>query len=182
MHSNELVGWRCTEGHIWETVIAKRTFHGHGCPKCYAMRRGYKADGTRSRHPHLSDSNHQMMADWDTERNAEAGFDPSKIRLRSQKPVHWICCRCPKGTLHRWQSAANERFTRLGCPNCSGHKICECNSLQTHWPQLASEWDYDRNDKAPSDYTAQSNWKVGGGVLTCTAAGMPAFLVDYRIW
>ena len=45
-----------------------------------------------------------------------------------------------------------------GCPFCGGDKACKCNSLQTHYPQLALEWDSAKNEGTPDDHTAHSTY------------------------
>ena len=33
----------------------------------------------------------------------------------------------------------------VGCPFCSGHSVCPCDSLALKYPELLAEWDKDRN-------------------------------------
>ena len=49
-----------------------------------------------------------------------------------------------------------------GCPYCSGRLVVKGkNDLQTINPILASEWDYEKNDKlTPMDVLPNSNKKV----------------------
>jgi len=47
------------------------------------------------------------------------------------------------------------------CPYCSGHKTCISNSLATLNPELAEEWDCEKNgDLTPNDVTPSSNRNV----------------------
>lgn len=47
------------------------------------------------------------------------------------------------------------------CPYCSGQRpLPGFNDLQTIYPDIASEWDYDKNEGSPSDYTYGSGYKA----------------------
>ena len=101
-----------------------------------------------------------MMQYWDWELSAKAGLNPSNTRCRSNKKANWICRQCPKGQLHRWQATIGNMFEGSGCPCCSGCKACNCNSLQSLYPEVAAEWDYIRNTGTPSDYPTHSQQRV----------------------
>ncbi len=86
-------------------------------------------------------------------------------RLNGITTVHWVCHKCPKGEVHRYQMTPLDR-TRTrgsGCPYCAGKQACKCNSLETHHPVILSEWDFELNDMTPADVTARSHkvvwWK-----------------------
>ena len=107
-----------------------------------------------------------MMSDsqWDTEANKKDGFFPDKIKLHSRKHINWVCHKCPLGHLHTYKAKPNNYAVHnSGCPFCSGKELCECNSLQTLFPQSVEEWDYDRDEGTPADYASSSDvvvwWK-----------------------
>ena len=154
----ERASWRCHIcGHEWDVKISSRVSNSSGCPACYAERGGCKADGTRTSHPTLAQTDHPMMAQFDHARNAQDGLDPQKITCGSSKHVHWVCHKCPLGHPHRWTVSPNNRFQKpRGCPYCGHKKACQCNCLQTHCPEVAAEWDRDRNEGTPSDYLPRS--------------------------
>ena len=97
------------------------------------------------------------MKFWDAEQNAQHNLDATRLTLGSHKKVHWVCHECPSGVKHRWLASPNARKlgrkNESGCPFCSGHKACKCNSLQTLYPELAAEWDYQKNNTTPHDHT-----------------------------
>ena len=68
--------------------------------------------------------------------------------------------KCSKG--HEWQAIIQGRSSGLGCPYCSGRfAIKGENDLQTINPSLASEWNYNKNDKlTPADVMPNSGNKV----------------------
>ena len=152
--------WQCECGCQWEATINSRTSLGSGCPDCAAKR---SSKGTR--HPTLTESQHEMLQLWDWGLNEYAGLDPGKLRCCSKKKVHWVCHKCPVGQAHKWQATVGHvngstlRGTS-GCPCCQGLQACKCNSLQSLFPEVAAEWDYERNTGTPAEYTAQSNKKV----------------------
>ena len=164
--SSARVHWICqTCGQGWTAPVYQRAGsanrQGTGCPHCYNLRCGHKADGSRQSHSVLADSGHPVMGDWDTEINAKLGLDPAKIKLRSNKPVHWVCRKCPKGHFHRWAATPNSRtLLNTGCPCCSGHQVCQCNSLRTFSPEVAKDWDYAKNEGTPDDYPAFAGKEV----------------------
>ncbi len=83
-----------------------------------------------------------LCLQWDMERNQ--GCSPDDVSYRSAKIVWWTCQRN-----HHWQAAINVR-TRTqsiekGCPYCNNRKANEENCLATLNPELAKQWDRERN-------------------------------------
>ena len=69
--------------------------------------------------------------------------------------------RCSHG--HEWKVAPNSRTSQnTGCPYCSGRIVLKgFNDLATVRPDIAKEWNYERNgDLLPSDVTRGANKKV----------------------
>ncbi len=150
--------WKCPDcSHEWQGQVAQRARKDSGCPRC-----SNKAPGREKKHPTFEAAQHQLLHEWDYERNATDGIHPSTTTLGSKKLVHWVCHNCPKGQLHRYQMYAFNRAGKhtAGCPYCAGHQVCKCNSLQTHYPMIASEWDSAKNDLMPAQVTSRSNQVV----------------------
>ena len=101
--------------------------------------------------------NAQLMAEWDSEKNAQLGFDPQKLTSGSTKKVWW---KCSKG--HEWQAIIGNRSQNHGCPYCSNRKVFQgFNDLQTINPSLAAEWNYGKNNGLlPEDVLSTSGIKV----------------------
>ncbi len=158
-NSNFTKQWHCPVcGHKWLASISHRVGLKSGCPACYNRAR------TKVRHPTLAECNHPLLKEWDTEANAKEGLFPDKLRLGSNKRVHWTCRKCPLGLTHKWAATMNSRaLAGNGCSCCAGRTACQCNSLPSLYPGIAQEWDYCKNDGDPGDYTASSNvvvwWK-----------------------
>ena len=159
--SGQKAWWRCKCGCEWEAAINSRTSLGSGCPDCALARSG----SSQKRHPTLTESRHEMLQHWDWGLNEQAGLDPGKLKCRSRKKAHWVCHKCPVGQPHRWQAPVTRMYERSargtpGCPCCTGMQACKCNSLQSLFPEVAAEWDYERNKGTPADVAAQSGRKV----------------------
>ena len=99
--------------------------------------------------------NAQLMAEWDWEKNIE--FAPSQLTLGSHKEVWWKCIRG-----HEWQAKIYNRNIGKGCPYCSGQIVLKgYNDLQTINPNLAKEWNFEKNgDLKPEFFSANSHKKV----------------------
>lgn len=106
--------------------------------------------------------NPTLMAEWNWEKNND--LDPKMLTCGSGKKVWW---KCSKG--HEWQATIGDRNNGRGCPICSNQKVLKgYNDLATINPKLASEWNYEQNDKLnPEDFTANSGkktwWKCNEG-------------------
>ena len=101
--------------------------------------------------------NAELMAEWNWEKNNGSKFDPNALTLGSHKKVWWKCHKD-----HEWQATIKDRNNGRGCPFCAGKKILKgYNDLQTLNPNLAKEWNYEKNDSlTPVDVTPGSNKKV----------------------
>lgn len=98
----------------------------------------------------------QYIQQWDREMNNE--YTPDDFSYGSTKRIYW---RCEKG--HIWNVSINNRTSveQSNCPFCSGKKLSKgYNDLETLYPNVAKEWDYELNDKIPSEYFGSSNYKV----------------------
>lgn len=111
--------------------------------------------------PTFAEAQPAELAGWDHERNQAEGLYPHNVTLGSQKVVHWVCSRCPRGQPHRWTAKAFSRiYNGAGCPLCVGEQACPCNSLESLLPSVAAEFDVDKNGFAASDIRAWSTKKV----------------------
>ena len=141
------VWWKCEKGHQWQTTINNRA-KGTGCPYCVNLQvlKGYND---------LSTTNPQLASEWNPEKNAD--LTPDKVTSGSTKKVWW---KCTNG--HAWQATIASRSNGCGCPICSGRQAWTgVNDLQTLFPIVAAEWNYEKNEELlPNQVSAQSNKKV----------------------
>lgn len=108
---------------------------------------------TNKKVDYVSDS---IYNEWDYDKNGE--LKPEMINKSSHKKIWW---KCSKG--HSWQATMQHRTDKkaTGCPYCSNQKVLEgYNDLQTVYPELIKEWNWELNDKSPKEYTAKSYHKV----------------------
>lgn len=106
-----------------------------------------------------------LISEWDWEKNDELGIYPDILTCGSHKKVWW---KCADG--HSWASIISNR-ARLnrGCPYCAGQKpIIGKNDLKTTHPEIAKEWNYNKNgEDAPNNYTSGSHKIVWWKCLAC---------------
>ena len=145
--SDKKVWWKCSKGHSWNTRISHRS-NGIGCPIC-ANRQvcaGYND---------LMTTNQKLAKEWNYEKNED--LLPTMVIAGSHKKVWW---RCNKG--HEWQASIVNRVRGRGCPYCSNKKVLVgYNDLATLNPNLAKEWDYEKNGNLlPTQVTCSSGKKV----------------------
>ena len=82
-----------------------------------------------------------VAAEWDYEKNI--GLNPSDVTYGSNKKVWW---RCEKE--HEWQAGIYARVkSGSGCPYCAGKLVIKgFNNLATVNPELAREWNIEKNN------------------------------------
>ena len=95
-----------------------------------------------------------VAKEWDIEKNIP--LMPSNFSPGSHQVVWWLCS---KG--HEYKAAIKGRASGRGCPYCSGNKVGSDNNLLALFPNIAAEWDYEKNkpDK-PEHFTHGSKRKV----------------------
>ena len=146
-NSHKKVWWKCSQGHEWQAEIKSRN-QGNGCPYCSGY---YIIKGKND----LQTVNPSLAKEWDFERNN--GLTPMDVSPNSDKKFWW---KCKNG--HEWLSTVSNRHNGKNCPYCSSHKVLKgYNDLQTVNPNLAKQWNYERNDRlTPMDVMPNSNKKI----------------------
>ena len=146
--SGKRVWWKCKNGHEWEAVVADRN-NGKGCPYC-------ANDYVWVGYNDLLTRNPKLAAEWHPTKNAD--LSPDSVVYGSKKRVWWLGKKCG----HEWQAPIEARNRGKGCPFCNkGTLLQGFNDLKSQNPQLALEWNYEKNGLLkPSDVTARSHQKV----------------------
>ncbi len=161
--SNKRAHWKCSVClYEWQASVSAKVHGKTGCPKCAKANGGRKADGTRQKHPSFAGAKHALLEQWDHDRNSENGNLPDNTTLRSNKRIWWCCHECPKGKVHSWQAQAVSRTSQkkpTGCPYCEGHQLCECNSLETVCPDIAADFDVEKNGVTAAEVTSSASTK-----------------------
>ncbi|PWY54112.1 hypothetical protein DGG96_17020 [Legionella qingyii] len=96
----------------------------------------------------------EISKEWDCIKNDP--LTPGDVSSGSQKKVWWSCS---KGHSYR-ATIANRTYRKSGCPYCSGKKACKDNCFSTLYPDIAKEWDLQKNENnKPEHYTPKSGKK-----------------------
>ena len=105
----------------------------------------------------------KLVEEWDYEANGS--LLPEMFTHGSMQLINWVC---QKG--HHFASTINcraryKRVTR--CPYCANLKVSEENSLKNKEPELAKEWDEEKNELSPDKVLYRTDkayyWKCKKG-------------------
>ncbi|DBA89156.1 TPA: hypothetical protein ACH3X1_016317 [Trebouxia sp. C0004] len=155
--------WRCNVClYEWQARVRTKASGSSGCPKCAKANGGRKADGTRQKHPTFARAEHALLQQWDYDKNRDNGNFPDNTKLQSNKLIWWCCHECPKGKVHSWQARAFSRTLgkrQSGCPYCASQELCECNSLETVCPDVAADFDVEKNGVSAAEVTSSTSTK-----------------------
>lgn len=148
-NSNRKVWWKCPKGHEWQAIVSDRVLKHTGCPVCsnHKLLTGYND---------LATVCPELVAEWNYEKNE--GLLPSQIVFGSTKTVWW---KCKQG--HEWKAPVCARVNKgASCPYCSNKKVLVgYNDLATACPEIAEEWNYERNGNLlPTMFSYGSGKKV----------------------
>lgn len=144
--SAKIVNWNCAKcGRAFPLPIRERTKRGFGCPYCSGKRITSGVNDLATLFPDL-------MKEWDYANNTES---PETIGKGSHYNASWIC---PKG--HYYKQLVYNRTSGSGCPYCSGRKMIPGgNDLQSCFPSIAAEWDYNKNGELTPEQISYGNAK-----------------------
>ena len=103
-----------------------------------------------------------LVGEWDAEKNGE--LTPYDVKPGSSKKVWWKCKICG----HEWNAVIYTRSKGSGCPSCWESRRGKATStapleksLAILFPEVAAEWDYDKNTEAdPKCVYPKSNKRV----------------------
>lgn len=166
--------WKCSHGHEWQASVASRT-NGHGCPYCAGIKAISGVNDLATLFP-------SVASEWHPTKNGD--LKPSDIKPFSNRKVWW------RGKCgHEWQAVVCSRTKRgNGCPYCSGHRVLAgFNDLSTTHPDIAMEWDYERNGDLRPDSVSKGcetfvwwrcakcgfEWRTSPNIRTSQGTGCP---------
>lgn len=135
----------CPDGcvHEWEAFIGNRCRGGYGCPYCSTLTKRVCI------HTSIVTTHPDIVKQWHPTKNGD--LHPENFSFGSERKVWWLCPNiCVEGCPHEWEADISKRILRgenAGCPFCAtNHKqICYHSSLAYLRPDIAAEWDYDKN-------------------------------------
>lgn len=128
--SDKVVSWVCSkcEGE-WNAPIKNRSI-GYGCSRC------------EQRHQYTTE-------EWILKATKAHNYkyDYSKVEyLTSKQKVEIIC------PIHGvFTQSPTEHLGGKGCPFCANQKAHPLNRLSVKYPEIAAEWDFEKNSLKPSD-------------------------------
>ena len=131
--SGQKACWICPKGHKWRTEIRSRASSNINCPYCHGRKVLAGFNDLATTHP-------QIAKEWNYKKNEE--LLPSQVKAGSNKKVWW---KCSKG--HEWFTKIGLRtYLKRKCPYCHHHTVMTgFNALATTNPELAKEWNYEKN-------------------------------------
>ena len=92
----------------------------------------------------ITNNLNELLNEWNTEKNGNLTM--KDVSSFSSKKAWW---KCQKG--HEWEAKIDNRARGARCPFCTNKKVLfGYNDLKTHYPDLANEWNYDKN-KCPQN-------------------------------
>ena len=143
--SNKKVWWVCDAGHEWQAAVSSRRMCG--CPYCSNQKILAGYNDLESLRPDIA-------KEWDYSKNR---LKPSNYGKNSTYKAWWIC---PNG--HSYVASIHNRVNgNTACPYCANQKVFKgFNDFLTANPDLAKEWDYEKNKLKPDEVTANSHTVV----------------------
>lgn len=137
--SDHVATWRCKEDsrHLWSAAVKKRA-SGQGCPYCA----GQAVDSTNS----LRTLEPGLASEWHSDNGK---ITPDTVTAGSGQEVLW---RCLEDETHPPYNAVivNRVLQGSGCPQCAGRVPNHITSLLAVKPEIAREWDHDKNTEVAS--------------------------------
>lgn len=127
--------WQCGKGHEWDTKVGNRTGRGSGCRVC-------SGNEVQKNYNDLASERPDIAAEWHPELNGS--LTPSDVTAGSPKKRWWIC---PSyGHSYEMRVSVRTGKQKGSCPYCSNQELLTgFNDLATVDPELARQWDYERN-------------------------------------
>lgn len=119
----------------------------YNCPTCRKKKSSKKRYETLLEQSNsLAADFPQLMEEWDYEHNE---VNPNLLLPKSNIRVQWICKNCRNTYVTSISHRVNEG---TGCPYCSGKKVkYGFNDLESSYPELLKEWDYEKNKVEPKN-------------------------------
>lgn len=171
--SQKQVWWKCISGHSYLLSPDQKT-KGQGCPLCAGRRVVTGINDLTTMRP-------DFATEWDFSKNGS--LSPETTYYKSTKRIYW---KCKLG--HTWQAILQSRVeNNSSCPVCAGNKVWPgFNDLASCYPDVAVEWDWEKNSLTPTQVTKASSqsywwkckscnysWKTSVGNRTNKKSGCP---------
>ena len=143
------IHWKCQTAydHQWTSSAYERTVDGYDCPFC-SGRRPSSTNNLALLFPDLAACLHKTL---------NGSVDPSMFSPTTHETFWW---QCPVAEDHVWEASVNTMKGALRCGFCAGKKVSSSNSLTMRFPEIANEFDLEKNGPlTPNDITFGSSKK-----------------------
>lgn len=153
--------WKCDNcDYAWRDSVNHQV-HKKGCPACKIGKSDRCGIRAATKDNCLSTTNPEVLTSWDYSKNT---IKPEEVTSGSGKIVYWHCDKCHT----EYQKKIGEQV-RYGCSYCNGkYPIKGKNDLATLYPDVAKEWNYEKNgDLTPDCVTAMNTRKVWWKCSSC---------------
>jgi hypothetical protein len=151
--------WVCSLGHRFNSRVTDRTKRGIQCSTCTNQKLEVGFNDLTTTHPKLSSEWHPFL---------NGDRKPTDVQGGSGGKAWW---QCKLG--HAFEAEIRQRKNKdTGCTVCSNMQVLAgFNDLATTHPQVALEWDWERNKaKRPSDFIAGNKVKVWWVCNVCSTS------------
>lgn len=154
--ASKVVNWKCEKcGMSWEQSLNKMTIKTNGgCSFCNHQKPSYFYN--------LITEFPELEKEWDYEQNLNKPID---YLPKSKQKVWW---KCVNG--HVWEGVIRDRSKSIErnkqkgkpiCPFCNHEKVSTSYNLVTEFPNIAKQWDYNKNGSMqPLEISPKTNKKV----------------------
>ena len=156
--SSCIVWWKCSVcGHSWQTAPNRMKLQGFNCRICSLKNVNTKRIEKKGS---FAENCPERAKDWDYEKNGE--LLPTQVTAGSNIEVCWKCHVCG----YEWKSMViSHAKAKYSCEKCANkeksfQRFGDKTLAETH-PQLAAEWDYEKNGElTPYNITAHLHKRV----------------------
>lgn len=146
--SGKKAWWKCNLGHSWEATVAPRAKRGVGCPYCSGKK-------VLSGFNDLATTYPEIAKQWDEKKNE---MSSSSVLPGSNMKAWWKCDMGHSFEMFIYNRTSNRPQS---CPYCSGKKVLPgFNDLATTHPEIAKQWDAEKNNLKPTEVNAGSGKKI----------------------
>lgn len=144
--SNKKLLWVCSIGHEYYSTPNSRISGDSKCHYCSNRKLLKGFNDLATTHPELLES-------WDFAKNM---VSPTDVFTGSKNKYWWLC-----NLRHSYAMPGGKRTDGQGCPYCNkGTLLIGFNDLLTKFPEIAREWDAEKNEMSSNQIIAGSGYKA----------------------
>lgn len=134
--SDTKVWWKCRHSpdHEWQATVPSRTKQGSGCPMCKGRGNVSITTSLSMLFPSIAQQLHPTK---------NKGLSAIHIKAGEHRDCWWKCSKSPD---HEWKTRVDHRTGNGSkCSFCGHQKVSLSNSLLVQYPEIAAQWDHEKN-------------------------------------